>query len=364
MTERALLFTDIVDSTHLVETPRRRSRSGPVGAHDRRVRDLLPAAPRPRDRPHRRLPLRSSIARRRRRFAFGATTRGRRARAPARAALHTGAVTLRKTTPPTRARRQAGRSRRPRQTVRSSAERAGGARPDAGQRSRACRPGVGTGARPLAATATIGSRAWPSRPRCSSSAVRGAARFAPPADTDKAYRVVRAGDRLGAGCAKCRHNLPAERDAFIGRAAELRALARPARRRQRVCVTVLGPGGIGKTRFVRRYGGSWLGDWPGGVYFCDLSERARRRHPQRGRGRPRHPARQGRRRGAARPCDRGRGPCLVILDNFEQVLEHAEATLGAGSTAPATPRFVVTSRERLRLDRRRRAPARGAAAGR
>ena len=37
-------------------------------------------------------------------------------------------------------------------------------------------------------------------------------------------------------------------------------------------MTVLGPGGTGKTRLVRRYGWSWLGDWPGGVYFCDLSE--------------------------------------------------------------------------------------------
>ena len=37
-------------------------------------------------------------------------------------------------------------------------------------------------------------------------------------------------------------------------------------------VTVLGAGGMGKTRLVRRYAAAWLGEWPGGVYFCDLSE--------------------------------------------------------------------------------------------
>ena len=37
-------------------------------------------------------------------------------------------------------------------------------------------------------------------------------------------------------------------------------------------LTLSGAGGTGKTRLVRRYGRSWLGDWPGGVYFCDLSD--------------------------------------------------------------------------------------------
>ena len=37
-------------------------------------------------------------------------------------------------------------------------------------------------------------------------------------------------------------------------------------------VTVLGIGGTGKTRLVNHYGWTWLGDWPGGAWFCDLSE--------------------------------------------------------------------------------------------
>ena len=33
-----------------------------------------------------------------------------------------------------------------------------------------------------------------------------------------------------------------------------------------------GAGGSGKTRLVTRFGWSWLGDFPGGVWFCDLSQ--------------------------------------------------------------------------------------------
>ena len=37
-------------------------------------------------------------------------------------------------------------------------------------------------------------------------------------------------------------------------------------------MSVLGIGGTGKTRLVTHYGWTWLGDYPGGVWFCDLSE--------------------------------------------------------------------------------------------
>src|SRR4029450_6037412 len=94
--------------------------------------------------------------------------------------------------------------------------------------------------------------------------------FTPPADADKAYRVVRNGD-CWVPVRAIRHNLPLERDAFIGMTGALRGLAERLDAGARL-VTVLGPGGMGKTRLVRRYGWTWLGDWPGGVHFCDLSE--------------------------------------------------------------------------------------------
>ena len=146
-----------------------------------------------------------------------------------------------------------------------------------------------------------------------------------------------------------RHNLPGERDAFVGRAAELRALAQRLDAGARL-LTVLGPGGTGKTRFVRRYGLTWLGDWPGGVYFCDLSD-ARSLDGIHSAvaialGVPLGRDDAGLQLGHAIA---GRGRCLVILDNFEQVVEHAPATLGRWLDRAAEASFVVTSRERLHL---------------
>jgi len=178
--------------------------------------------------------------------------------------------------------------------------------------------------------------------------VRDSSSFSPPADVDKAYRVVRAGDSWRP-VREVRHNLPAERDAFVGRTADLRALAARLDAGTRL-VTVLGPGGTGKTRFVRRYGRTWLGDWPGGVYFCDLSEArsldgiffaiASALEVPLGKDDP--VVQLGH-------AIAGRGRSLVILDNFEQVVPHAQATLGRWLDRAPEAAFVVTSRERLHL---------------
>jgi predicted ATPase/class 3 adenylate cyclase len=172
--------------------------------------------------------------------------------------------------------------------------------------------------------------------------------FTPPHDTDKAYRVVRSGG-LWRALREVRHNLPAERDAFIGRDTELRELARRLDGGTRA-LTLLGPAGTGKTRLVQRYGLGWLGDWPGGVYFCDLSEAdsldgihfavAVALDVRLGAGDA------GLQLGHAIA---GRGRCLMILDNFEQLVEHASATVGRWLDRAGDAAFVVTSRERLHL---------------
>ena len=170
----------------------------------------------------------------------------------------------------------------------------------------------------------------------------------PPPDVDKAYRVVRVDD-LWRPLRDVRHNLVLERDAFIGRQAELRGLAHRLEHGARL-LTVLGPGGTGKTRLVRRYAMAWLGEWPGGVYFCDLSE-ARTLEGiyfavALALGVPLSKDDAGVQLGHAIA---GRGRCLVILDNFEQVQPHADATVGRWLDRAADASLVVTSRERLHV---------------
>ncbi|MEO7009742.1 MAG: AAA family ATPase, partial [Caldimonas sp.] len=169
---------------------------------------------------------------------------------------------------------------------------------------------------------------------------------APPADAEKAYRVVRHAD-LWLPLREARHSLPAERDPFVGRSAALRELARRFDAGARL-VSLLGIGGTGKTRLAQRFGWTELGDYAGGVWFCDLS-------PARDLDGIVHAVAQGldvplgsddplAQLGAA--LDR-RGPCLVIVDNFEQVSAYAEATLGAWLGQAAQARFLVTTREVL-----------------
>ncbi|MFO1272761.1 MAG: tetratricopeptide repeat protein [Rubrivivax sp.] len=170
--------------------------------------------------------------------------------------------------------------------------------------------------------------------------------FAPPVDAPKAWRVVH---RQGVWrpLRDMRHTLPAERNDFVGRHAELQRLAQlidgPAR-----LVTVHGPGGVGKTRLVQRFAWIWMGDFPGGVWFCDLAQATSADGIA-------YAVAQGLDMavGGADPIHRigdaiaARGRCLVVLDNFEQVVPLAEATLGAWLDRASEACFVATSREVL-----------------
>ena len=179
--------------------------------------------------------------------------------------------------------------------------------------------------------------------------VRGTAAFAPPPDGEKAYRVVADGAGAWRPLRELQHNLAAERDAFVGRAAELQALARRLDAGVRL-LTAVGPGGTGKTRLVTRYARGWLGDWPGGVVFCDLSEaRTAEGIAHAAALALGVPLLAGDAVAQIGHAIAARGRCLVVLDNFEQVVAHAQATLARWLDRAAQAAFVVTSRERLQL---------------
>jgi predicted ATPase/Tfp pilus assembly protein PilF len=174
----------------------------------------------------------------------------------------------------------------------------------------------------------------------------GSAPFVTPPDGAKVYRVMRQGE-LWQPMREVRHSVPAERDSFVGRQEPLQLLARKFDDGARL-VSVLGIGGTGKTRLVTRFAWTWLGDYPGGVWFCDLSQ-ARTLDGihfavAQGLDVP---------LGKTDPVVQlahaiaGRGRCLVILDNFEQVARHAEETLGRWLDRAPLARFIVTTREVL-----------------
>ena len=146
------------------------------------------------------------------------------------------------------------------------------------------------------------------------------------------------------------HNLPHPRDAFVGRTDEIDALGdllRPDRSAPRL-VTLIGPGGAGKTRLGLQVAREDRGHWPGGVWWVDLSEArdedgvltafARALDVPLG----------------AQPHDQlsyalaARGRCLVVFDNVEQVSDHARA-LGRWLDRAPEAVFVATSRQPLRL---------------
>ena len=172
--------------------------------------------------------------------------------------------------------------------------------------------------------------------------------FFPPPDGAKAYRVVRQGE-LWSPVREIRRSLPAEGDAFVGRVNALAELSRRIQSGARL-VSVLGIGGSGKTRLATRYGWSWLGEFPGGVWFCDLAS-----------ARSLDGVASTVAQGLDVPLGRddpivqignaiaGRGACLVILDNFEQVARYAPQTLGHWLARADQARFVVTTREVLGL---------------
>lgn len=170
--------------------------------------------------------------------------------------------------------------------------------------------------------------------------------FMQPLPNDKMVPVVRAGE-LWLPLSGIKHSLPAERDAFVGRHAAMRVLRQQFDEGARlVCVT--GIGGTGKTRLAQRFGWTLLRDFPGGVWFCDLSQ-------ARNLEGICHAVAQG----LSLPLGRvdplvqighaldGRGRCLVVLDNFEQVRAFAEQTVGQWLERAPAARFMVTTREVL-----------------
>lgn len=153
-----------------------------------------------------------------------------------------------------------------------------------------------------------------------------------------------------------RGNLPSVTGALVGREEELAILRQRFQEGARL-VTILGPGGMGKTRLATHFGSIQLNSqqrWGGGVWLCVLTEATTAGDICHVVGqaldvdlthgdKESDPAEQMGRALA------GRGQVLLILDNMEHLMRHASATLGRWMVLAPEARFLVTSREAMRL---------------
>lgn len=147
------------------------------------------------------------------------------------------------------------------------------------------------------------------------------------------------------------HNLPASAAAFVGREVELGQLASLLAQPDGRLITILGPGGAGKTRLALEAATRRLADarFPDGLFFVPLAD-----HPPETAVAPLIAEAVGLKlNSATQPEEQLRRhlrPCrlLLLLDNFEHLLPQAGLVADLLAAAPGL-RVIVTSRERLAL---------------
>jgi len=171
--------------------------------------------------------------------------------------------------------------------------------------------------------------------------------FVVPPDAAKVYRVVRRGEAW-VPVAEIPHNLPTRRDSFVGRSHELGGLMRAVNRGP--IATLVGPGGTGKTRLSLEFARVWRGDWPGGVWFVELEEVRSAAGLLSALS-----VTLGISLDGADPAAwlagvlRERPPTLLVLDNFEQLVEQGASLVERLSELAPSTCWVISSREALRV---------------
>ena len=166
-------------------------------------------------------------------------------------------------------------------------------------------------------------------------------------DGDKAYQVVRNGERW-LPVRQVPNNLPQQPTSFLGRERELDDIS-AALKTSRL-VTLLGMGGLGKTRLALQVAAESLAEYPDGAWFLDLSplrepalvveEAARLLQVQEEPGRPLIQTL------CAHVKERR---LLLVIDNCEHLVQAAAALAHALLRAAAGVRLIATTREALRV---------------
>lgn len=145
-------------------------------------------------------------------------------------------------------------------------------------------------------------------------------------------------------------NLPVAHTTFFGRENALTTMQQHLAQGARP-LTIVGTGGLGKTRLAQEFGNQRLAAYPGGVWFCDLRAATDLASILRimaqslglilTKGDPVTQIGHG---------IEQRSVTLIIIDNMEQVAQHASATVGEWVKTANQAHFIVTSRAWLDLE--------------
>jgi diguanylate cyclase (GGDEF)-like protein len=161
------------------------------------------------------------------------------------------------------------------------------------------------------------------------------------------YEKVELGERLGLGGRTVPNNLPVVVTPFVGRHHEVHEVERLLQRGR--LVTILGPGGAGKTRLALQVAAEVMEGFPDGVYAVNLAPVS---SPEflistiadavglRFSG-------QGSAKAQLMSYLRDK-ELLLVMDGFEHLLESAQLLSGVLSSAQAV-RVLITSRHRLKI---------------
>ncbi len=145
-------------------------------------------------------------------------------------------------------------------------------------------------------------------------------------------------------------NLPPQATSFIGRRREWAELSAMLTETDTRLITLTGPGGIGKTRLTIRVGGEVLDRFEGGVWFVEVEEatdaEAVGAAVSSVLGVPAHP--EGAVEAVASALE-VRPPTVIVIDNFEQVVEASAETLGVWMKRAPKTKFIVSSRALLSI---------------
>ncbi len=183
----------------------------------------------------------------------------------------------------------------------------------------------------------------------------------PTLETQKLYEAIRTGQFDGASApasaadlaplpkARKTHNLPRQTTTFFGREAELQTLhaflADPAAR----LITIVGPGGMGKTRLALETARQQLAAFEHGVWFASLAKLASPEEIVPATAQALQFSFYEGREPRQQLLDYLRNKSLLlVMDNYEHLLDGVDLVADVLQTAPQV-KVLATSREPLRL---------------